>query len=50
VLLVVCNVSATSYPLPDLLPQALECALVLGNLPDPGETLRPWEARVLRPR
>jgi oligo-1,6-glucosidase len=48
VLLVVCNVSATPYPLAELLPQALGAELVLGNLPDPGKTLRPWEARVLQ--
>jgi oligo-1,6-glucosidase len=48
-LLVVCNVGGTPYPLADLLPQALVTELVLGNLPDPGETLRAWEARVLRP-
>ena len=48
VLLVVCNVGATPYPLADLLPQALDATLVLGNLPEPGETLRPWEARVLQ--
>jgi oligo-1,6-glucosidase len=47
-LLVVCNVGATPYPLADLLPQALGAELVLGNLPDPGDTLRPWEARVLK--
>ena len=32
-----------------ILPQALGGRLVLGNLPDAGDTLRPWEARVLRP-
>jgi oligo-1,6-glucosidase len=47
-LLVVCNVGATPYPLADLLPQAMGAELVLGNLPDPGDTLRAWEARVLQ--
>jgi oligo-1,6-glucosidase len=47
-LLVVCNLSRTPYPLPDLLPPAVDAELVLGNLPDAGPTLRPWEARVLR--
>jgi oligo-1,6-glucosidase len=47
-LLVVCNLSRTPYPLPDLLPTAVDAELVLGNLPDAGPTLRPWEARVLR--
>jgi oligo-1,6-glucosidase len=47
-LLVVCNVSATPYPLAGLLPEALDAELVLGNLSDAGPTLRPWEARVLR--
>jgi oligo-1,6-glucosidase len=47
-LLVVCNVSRTPYPLAPLLPEALDAELVLGNLPDAGPTLRPWEARVLR--
>ncbi|TFV80139.1 alpha-glucosidase [Blastococcus sp. CT_GayMR20] len=46
-LLVVCNVSRRSCDLSDLLPQAVGAPLVLGNLPDPGPTLRPWEARVL---
>ena len=50
VLLVVCNVSRRPYELAELLPDAVDCDLVLGNLPDPGPTLRPWEARVLRPR
>jgi oligo-1,6-glucosidase len=49
-LLVVCNVSATAYPLADLLPQATGAPLLLGNLPDAGATLRPWEARVLQLR
>ena len=47
-LLVVCNVSGTPYPLAGLLPEALDAELVLGNLSDAGPTLRPWEARVLR--
>ena len=47
-LLVVCNLSRTPYALADLLPDALEAPLVLGNLPDAGDELRPWEARVLR--
>jgi oligo-1,6-glucosidase len=47
-LLVVCNVSRTPYPLADLLPEATGGELVLGNLPDVGTVLRPWEARVLR--
>ncbi|RBY97009.1 glucohydrolase [Blastococcus sp. TF02-8] len=48
-LLVVCNLSRTTYRLADLLPEAPAAELVLGNLPDddPAE-LRPWEARVLR--
>jgi oligo-1,6-glucosidase len=49
VLLVMCNLSRTPYPLADLLPEAVGGHLVLGNLPDAGPTLRPWEARVLRP-
>jgi oligo-1,6-glucosidase len=49
VLLVVCNLSRTPYPLAELLPQAASGRLVLGNLPDEDpETLRPWEARLLR--
>ena len=48
VLLVVCNVSRTPYPLATLLPEAVDAELVLGNLPDAGAELRPWEARVLR--
>ena len=48
VLLVVCNVSGTPYPLADLLPRAVGAELVLGNLPDHGDTLRPWEALVLQ--
>jgi oligo-1,6-glucosidase len=48
VLLVVCNLGRTPYPLAGLLPEAVGASLVLGNLADAGETLRPWEARVLR--
>ncbi|HEY4603204.1 MAG TPA: alpha-glucosidase C-terminal domain-containing protein [Blastococcus sp.] len=49
VLLVVCNLSRTPYPLGELLPQAATGRLVLGNLPDEDpEVLRPWEARVLQ--
>jgi oligo-1,6-glucosidase len=48
VLLVVCNLGRRTYDLAGLLPQALDRELVLGNLPDAGPTLRPWEARVLR--
>jgi oligo-1,6-glucosidase len=48
VLLVVCNLGRRTYDLAGLLPQALDRELVLGNLPDAGQTLRPWEARVLR--
>ncbi len=48
-LLVVCNLSATPYELAGLLPEAVGAELVLGNLADAGPTLRPWEARVLRP-
>jgi oligo-1,6-glucosidase len=47
-LLVVCNLSATAHDLAGLLPEAVGAELVLGNLPGPGTTLRPWEARVLR--
>ena len=49
-LLVVCNVSSTPQALAELLPEAMEAALVLGNRPvaDPA-VLAPWEARVLRP-
>jgi oligo-1,6-glucosidase len=48
VLLIACNLSATPYRLAELLPQARDARLVLGNLrnEDP-EVLRPWEARVL---
>jgi oligo-1,6-glucosidase len=51
VLLVVCNVSRRPHRLAELLPEALNADLVLGNLavPDP-EVLAPWEARILRPR
>jgi oligo-1,6-glucosidase len=50
-LLVVCNVSATPYPLSELLPAAMDAELVLGNLAatDPA-VLGPWEARVLKVR
>jgi oligo-1,6-glucosidase len=48
VLLVVCNLSRTPYALTELLPQAANGRLVLGNLPDEDpELLRPWEARVI---
>ncbi|RBY82812.1 alpha-glucosidase [Blastococcus sp. TF02A-26] len=47
-LLVVCNLSATTYGVAELLPEAVGAELVLGNLPDAGPQLRPWEARVLR--
>jgi oligo-1,6-glucosidase len=48
-LLVVCNVSRTPQQLAELLPEAVDGELVLGNLPvvDP-RVLAPWEARVLR--
>ncbi|RBY92099.1 glucohydrolase [Blastococcus sp. TBT05-19] len=48
-LLVVCNLSRTTYRLAELLPEAPAAELVLGNMgdDDPAE-LRPWEARVLR--
>ncbi|HLM06453.1 MAG TPA: alpha-glucosidase [Blastococcus sp.] len=50
-LVVVCNLSRTAQSLPDLLPQAVDAELVLGNLPvDDAAVLRPWEARVLRLR
>jgi oligo-1,6-glucosidase len=49
VLLVMCNVSRTPYPLAELLPEAVGAELVLGNLAVADATvLRPWEARVLR--
>jgi oligo-1,6-glucosidase len=48
VLLVICNLGRTPYPLAELLPEAMSAELVLGNLEDAGPTLRPWEARVLR--
>ena len=47
-LLVVCNLSRTPCDLASLLPEAVGAELVLGNLPDAGAELRPWEARVLR--
>ncbi|MGY1710058.1 alpha-glucosidase [Geodermatophilus sp. SYSU D00758] len=48
-LLVVCNVSGHEYRLADLLPEAGDADLVLGNLDvDDPALLRPWEARVLR--
>jgi oligo-1,6-glucosidase len=47
-LLVVCNLGRTAYPLASLLPEAVGAELVLGNLADAGDALRPWEARVLR--
>jgi oligo-1,6-glucosidase len=47
-LLVVCNLSRTPYELAALLPETAGAELVLGNLPDAGDELRPWEARVLR--
>lgn len=46
-LLVVCNLSGTTYELASLLPEAAGAELVLGNLPDASTGLRPWEARVL---
>ncbi|MCV2490929.1 alpha-glucosidase [Geodermatophilus sp. YIM 151500] len=63
-LVVVCNVSGKPYPLAELLPEAVDADLVLGNLTvdddggdgddsggiGDGAVLRPWEARVLRPR
>ncbi|MCW2698285.1 MAG: malL [Modestobacter sp.] len=49
-LLVVCNLSATTFELQDLLPAAVGAELVLGNLPDPDPVrLGAWDARVLRP-
>ena len=49
-LLVVCNVSSSAQPLGELLPEAVQAELVLGNLPDADPAvLRPWEARILRP-
>jgi oligo-1,6-glucosidase len=48
VLLVVCNLSRRTFPLAELLPEAVGAELVLGNLEDAGPTLRAWEARVLR--
>src|SRR3712207_2987685 len=51
-LLVVCNLGSGAHPLAGLLPEAVGAELVLGNLADDGDptVLRPWEARVLRPR
>jgi oligo-1,6-glucosidase len=50
-LLVVCNVSATPYALADLLPEAVDAEVVLGNrdhLPDHSPAvLGPWDARIL---
>jgi oligo-1,6-glucosidase len=49
VLLVVCNLGRATYPMTELLPEAAEGRLLLGNLPDEDpELLRPWEARVLQ--
>ncbi|MGY1716573.1 alpha-glucosidase [Geodermatophilus sp. SYSU D01106] len=49
-LLVVCNLGAGTHDLAELLPEAPAAEVVLGNLPeDDPATLRPWEARVLRP-
>ncbi|SHG68270.1 glycoside hydrolase family 13 protein [Geodermatophilus nigrescens] len=49
-LLVVCNLGGGTHDLAELLPEAPAAELVLGNLPeDDPATLRPWEARVLRP-
>jgi oligo-1,6-glucosidase len=50
-LLVICNVSGSTHPLCELLPEAVGAEPVLGNLGegDPA-VLRPWEARVLRTR
>jgi oligo-1,6-glucosidase len=51
VLLVVCNLSRTTQPLDELLPESVHADPVLGNLPAPDPAvLRPWEARVLRIR
>jgi oligo-1,6-glucosidase len=51
VLLVVCNLSRTTQPLAELLPESQHTDCVLGNLPAPDPAvLRPWEARVLRVR
>ena len=47
-LLVVCNLSRTPYGMATLVPEAVGADLVLGNLPDAGDELRAWEARVLR--
>ena len=49
VLLVACNLSRQPQPLFELLPQAKEASLVLGNLlVDDAAVLAAWEARVLR--
>ena len=49
-LLVACNLSRRPQPLFELLPQAKDAVLVLGNVPvDDAAVLAPWEARVLRP-
>ncbi|WP_336030767.1 glycoside hydrolase family 13 protein [Geodermatophilus sp. FMUSA9-8] len=49
-LLVVCNLGGGTHDLAELLPEAPAAEVVLGNLPeDDPATLRPWEARVLRP-
>ncbi|MGY1623762.1 alpha-glucosidase [Geodermatophilus sp. SYSU D00965] len=48
-LLVVCNLGGHEHRLTELLPEALDGDLVLGNLADGDPAvLRPWEARVLR--
>jgi oligo-1,6-glucosidase len=48
-LLVACNLGRRPQPLFELLPQAKDASLVLGNLPvDEAAVLAPWEARVLR--
>ncbi len=49
-LLVVCNVGSSAVPVADLLPEAADGDLVLGNHPDAEDrrVLRPWEAWVLR--
>ncbi|MGX5654156.1 glycoside hydrolase family 13 protein [Geodermatophilus nigrescens] len=49
-LLVICNLGGGTHDLAELLPEAPAAEVVLGNLPeDDPATLRPWEARVLRP-
>ncbi|SDN74905.1 oligo-1,6-glucosidase [Klenkia soli] len=51
-LLVVCNVSGIPHPLAELLPEAVEAEVLLGNrdhLPDHDPAvLGPWDARILR--